>query len=843
MKRIRNIVYNLNEDFVDFAEHTSAHGIPRAYVSEGLRRMLWLLLFLVCLCAFGYQAYLIIQRFQRNDIIVGVEIRFEEIRFPAVTICNINPYKNSLARQTSSIKSALESFESAIDRSAGKDHQPGQRRKRSIDVPPLRPAHVYCRRDHDHYVVDREGNERCLCSSFPNEEYYWNCAPESEFQIRVCPNDTVSLTPPLCYCRNHSYCIEVEQQVKIIGRWPLTLTMSDCANSSKTCLCVLPHVDDATEISPSYCSDISEWEYTMCNGCDWWGRCTQSFGLSGEEECICDGNSHRRCFAVETATEGLDEKGGDAEEKTLVRVRRKKIRVYEKILRQYEGILAVYSECSCKSDMYCDAIKEKQDTNTSNDCICFYNKKNDHLWPCYLQKDWQERKCPRCGTFGDCLYTDRQYGAHDCFCALPIRMCVQIDPPEGNLTDITDRIATYWDIAPPTTMSPLQYESERKKLDREKAYGYTGVKDPIALKGKAMENIIFAVDELTEQEKWAISYKKSELILKCSFNGQECKVDEEFNAFLDPTFGACFTYVGRHSAANITNERAGPAYGLRLEVFVNISEYLPTTEAAGVRLTVHTIEEQPFPDSLGHSAPTGFVSSFGIKLKTMTRLPAPYGDCIQEGKDEDYIYVTKQYSTEGCQRSCIQKHLATTCGCGDPRYPPFRKTKNCPVDDPIKRECLKQEMQYAVRYPKTIGCKCRQPCSQDVYSVSYSASRWPAVPGDLSGCPEGMAPHHCLSYKREQGAMVEVYYEELNYESLLESEAYGLPNLLSDFGGQLGLWMGVSVITIMEVCILILDVILTIFGLTGHRRKNFSSRNSMSSSARRFEKKSQGLLS
>uniref|UniRef100_A0A0K0CZ72 SCP domain-containing protein n=1 Tax=Angiostrongylus cantonensis TaxID=6313 RepID=A0A0K0CZ72_ANGCA len=53
-----------------------------------------------------------------------------------------------------------------------------------------------------------------------------------------------------------------------------------------------------------------------------------------------------------------------------------------------------------------------------------------------------------------------------------------------------------------------------------------GVTDPIALKGKAMENIIFAVDQLTEAEKWAISYKKSELITKCSFNGEECKVDE-----------------------------------------------------------------------------------------------------------------------------------------------------------------------------------------------------------------------------------------------------------------------------------------------------------------------------
>uniref|UniRef100_A0A0K0DIK5 Degenerin-like protein unc-105 n=1 Tax=Angiostrongylus cantonensis TaxID=6313 RepID=A0A0K0DIK5_ANGCA len=87
-------------------------------------------------------------------------------------------------------------------------------------------------------------------------------------------------------------------------------------------------------------------------------------------------------------------------------------------------------------------------------------------------------------------------------------------------------------------------------------------------------------------------------------------------------------------------------------------------------------------------------------------------------------------------------------------------------------------------------------------------------------------------FSREQGAMVEVYYEQLNYESLLESEAYGLPNLLSDFGGQLGLWMGVSVITIMEVFILVFDVVLTIFGLTKSKRRTFSMRRSVRASRR-----------
>ncbi|VDM25100.1 unnamed protein product [Toxocara canis] len=120
---------------------------------------------------------------------------------------------------------------------------------------------------------------------------------------------------------------------------------------------------------------------------------------------------------------------------------------------------------------------------------------------------------------------------------------------------------------------------------------------------------------------------------------------------------------------------------------------------------------------------------------------------------------------------------------------------------------------------------------QFVYSVSYSASRWPASTASLTDCIPGLSPMQCLNFYREQGALIEVFFEQLNYESLLEGEAYGLPNLLSDFGGQLGLWMGVSVITIMEFGILTIDVIMTIICCKGsddnkkEPKRSYSSRN------------------
>lgn len=34
----------------------------------------------------------------------------------------------------------------------------------------------------------------------------------------------------------------------------------------------------------------------------------------------------------------------------------------------------------------------------------------------------------------------------------------------------------------------------------------------------------------------------------------------------------------------------------------------------GVRIAVHNQTEYPFPDTFGYNAPTGFLTSFGIKL-------------------------------------------------------------------------------------------------------------------------------------------------------------------------------------------------------------------------------------
>jgi acid-sensing ion channel, other len=99
----------------------------------------------------------------------------------------------------------------------------------------------------------------------------------------------------------------------------------------------------------------------------------------------------------------------------------------------------------------------------------------------------------------------------------------------------------------------------------------------------------------------------------CSFNGQQCDIINDFKLHVDPAFGNCYTFNANRDRP-LVSTRAGPSYGLRLLVYVNSSDYLPTTQASGVRIAIHAADEMPFPDSFGYSAPTDSLSSFGLSL-------------------------------------------------------------------------------------------------------------------------------------------------------------------------------------------------------------------------------------
>ncbi|GMS93465.1 hypothetical protein PENTCL1PPCAC_15640, partial [Pristionchus entomophagus] len=515
----------------------------------------------------------------------------------------------------------------------------------------------------------------------------------------------------------------------------------------------------------------------------------------------------------------------------------------------YEAIEA-HCRCIGKADMECIRFETPPKNNNSK-CICTLNMELDKAWPCFNKTIWYDHLCPVCSAQGTCdseltkgdTRLDMIYPTPD----------VYGDPSEGFPCACRKRSAHYEGItgeekpycirkhspvemrrlwvngtmAPPTTTEPPPISSAEHPQrpivtapETIKAMGFSGMTDGVAMLTKAKENIMFTMAALTLEQRVALSQDKREFIEMCSFNGKECDIEKDFKLHVDPEFGNCYTF-NFDVEKNLSSSRAGPMYGIRVLLFVNTSDYMSTSEASGVRLAIHPATQYPFPDTFGYSAPVGFASSFGIKKQRIERL-AGYGDCMQDTHHsaERSIYEGYEYNPEGCHRSCFQNRMFEDCDCGDPRFPVPSNRRHCSAFNATARKCLESKIGSTGDFHHmTAGmddCECKHACSEITYSMTFSTSKWPSGASDLGDC-EDMTESECKEFYQLNAAMVEVYYEQLNYELLQESEAYGFVNLIADFGGHLGLWMGFSVITVVEVLALIIDILQSF--CRGHRNR------------------------
>ncbi|KAL4685836.1 hypothetical protein H8959_001433, partial [Pygathrix nigripes] len=77
--------------------NTNTHGCRRIVVSRGrLRRLLWIGFTLTAVALILWQCALLV--FSFYTVSVSIKVHFRKLDFPAVTICNINPYKYSAVR-------------------------------------------------------------------------------------------------------------------------------------------------------------------------------------------------------------------------------------------------------------------------------------------------------------------------------------------------------------------------------------------------------------------------------------------------------------------------------------------------------------------------------------------------------------------------------------------------------------------------------------------------------------------------------------------------------------------------------------------------------------------------
>ncbi|CAD5123493.1 DgyrCDS11836 [Dimorphilus gyrociliatus] len=299
-------------------------------------------------------------------------------------------------------------------------------------------------------------------------------------------------------------------------------------------------------------------------------------------------------------------------------------------------------------------------------------------------------------------------------------------------------------------------------------------------------------------------------------------------------------------ACSIEGKKCGPKdfklfnnyfYGLTLTLFIDQSQYIKEiAESAGIQLVVHDPTDMPFPEDKGVAISPGKLSFIGFQLKVSNNLSPPYGICNNFSKLENQNVnafwnelSNISYTEEACMRTCYQKRVISRCDCADPRYNFHSSTFKSSVE-PCKRSNTTQthckdkvELEFS-RNSQLCQTECPAECVKNIFEIRESHAQWPSLPKtgdiiDLLQMKNEVIYNRLKDFTNEKRETfvsqnvlkVHVYYSSLTFLKISREATYQTTSLLSDLGGQVGLWLGFSVITIFEFFELALDSSILLF--------------------------------
>ncbi|EDO37453.1 predicted protein [Nematostella vectensis] len=354
--------------------------------------------------------------------------------------------------------------------------------------------------------------------------------------------------------------------------------------------------------------------------------------------------------------------------------------------------------------------------------------------------------------------------------------------PEPTTLEPTDPPTT----EAPTTLPPGVTPAPTEKpltIEEKKEQAFTGEvsqPDPATLDKQTLktEELVLSLATKPEDMLMEVGHQFNDMVLSCTYRGIPCTnyTENLWSRFWHYRYGNCYVFnSGKDWQGEpkpiLRSNKPGPASGLTLELNAEQHEYVgQLSHEAGMRVLISTQGEMPSPLEKGISVSPGFSTATGIRLTNILRAdPFNNKSCLSSDDiDPENLYRKRynvSYSRTTCMDSCLAHKQVDMCGCLEYRFPNIDNRTVCDILDIDAHflDELKEEKGFVL------------PANADA---------------------------------RAYFVKLQIFYEELNHEVIEEYRSYELVNFVSDIGGQLGLWIGISALTASEFIELLIVIAL-----------------------------------
>ena len=279
-----------------------------------------------------------------------------------------------------------------------------------------------------------------------------------------------------------------------------------------------------------------------------------------------------------------------------------------------------------------------------------------------------------------------------------------------------------------------------------------------------------------------------------------------------------------------SSSKTGHEFGLKLTLFLDYVEYIGLfAPNIGARILLHDPRVQPDIQAESVSVAAGEATFIAIKTEVVLRKGGKYDNCTYKWPkslklSEEFQKQWPTYTQESCLKMCLLNVLATKCECTDSFEYNFSTDETinqnsinyCRNTEQKESQCLNGV--HAAFRNHSLSCDCPSACLTNEYLQTQSRSPWPSksygpyFASKMIKSDSNRVVHYMQdllirndsekamqeSFK-ENFVRLEIFYEALNFRKISETAAYDFSSLISDFGGNIGLWLGWSIFVLFEL--------------------------------------------
>ena len=266
----------------------------------------------------------------------------------------------------------------------------------------------------------------------------------------------------------------------------------------------------------------------------------------------------------------------------------------------------------------------------------------------------------------------------------------------------------------------------------------------------------------------------------------------------------------------LVQQAAGEKYGLHMIMYsqdFNLSndvfaDYPITDSRNGIYAVLHG-PKQLVPMGDGIVLPPGYHTHISVTRNIIKRLPHPYpSKCKHEQSSSNSIYPGVD-TQQLCLYSCVTKQVYEMCPGVLPELKMFMKAPEFPVQADIYNVSFWQCIINALTQVSYEQCDCRENCYEETYNAIVNRHPWPQsfqVPSLMkliSSVERKNRSKITTSDVRNRLIKISIHYKDFKEHISEEQPLYDFSTIISDLGGQMGLFLGASLLSLAEIIALV----------------------------------------